>query len=270
LQALLDNQYSVEVLSEHHLSGRMGEYGLIVVPEIETLAPDFRAELLDYVRAGGGLLVVGARAANFFAPELGVDMDGVLEEKTNRFLGFDKCMCALSKIAFQPVWAHADTRPVGRVHVDNDTVLPSSPAATIAPLGKGKISGVYFSFGERYARGQTALLRDFIGALAAELFPQPQVRVEGSHLVDVVLNRQDGQLALNLVNTGGPHANRDVYTYDEIPAVGPLAIRLRLASKPVSVELQPGGQTMEWVYEDGELYLTLPQLAIHEIIWIKA
>ena len=71
LQALLDNQYAVEVLSEHHLKGHLGEYGLVVVPEIESLDPNFRIELLDYVRGGGSLLVMGAKAARLFSPGIG-------------------------------------------------------------------------------------------------------------------------------------------------------------------------------------------------------
>lgn len=269
LQALLENQLSVEVLSEHHLTGRMGEYGLIVVPEIESLAPDFRTELLDYVRQGGSLLVIGGKAARFFTPELGVELEGPFEEKVQRFLGFNGAMTGLSKIGIQPVWAHVDTQPFGRLHLDNDTTFPSNPAATIACLGKGKIAGIYFSFGERYVRGQTALAREFLGALVRELFPAPLVEVRGSHLVDVALNRKDGHLALNLVNTGGPHANRDVYTYDEVPPLGPLQVSLRLPREPRSVQLQPGDRQVEWRYVDGILGIQVPGLPIHEILWIE-
>jgi hypothetical protein len=175
----------------------------------------------------------------------------------------------LSKIAVQPVWAREDTTPFGRLHVDNDSVFPSVPAATIASLGEGRIGGVYFSFGERYMHGQTALTREFLGGLVKELFPNPMVEVRGSHNVDVVLNRKDGRLALNLVNTGGPHANRDVYTYDEVPPTGPLEVLLRLAVQPQKVELQPGDRAVEWRYHAGELRLELPGVAIHDIVWIE-
>ena len=39
LQALLEGQQSVEILGEHHLTGRMADYPLIVVPEWEYLEP---------------------------------------------------------------------------------------------------------------------------------------------------------------------------------------------------------------------------------------
>jgi hypothetical protein len=269
LQALLDNQVSVEVLSEHHLSGKLDAYGLVVVPEVEALAPEFRAELLDYARGGGSLLIIGPKAAALFAAELGVDLEGPLEEKTQRYLGFEGKMSGLSKIAFQPVWAHEDTCPHGRLHVDNDSTFPSTPAATMAALGKGKIGGIYYSFGERYMRAQTALAREFIGGLVRELFPNPAVEVRGSHSVDVVLARKDGRLALNLVNTSGPHANREVYTYDEVLPTGPLEILLRLPARPRGLCLQPGEREIAWDWRDGELRLSHPGLAIHDIVWIE-
>ena len=36
-------------------------------------------------------------------------------------------------------------------------------------------------------------------------FPEPIVEIEGLHNVDVVINKIDGKLAINLVNTSGPH-----------------------------------------------------------------
>jgi hypothetical protein len=153
--------------------------------------------------------------------------------------------------------------------VENDTHSASEPAGSVAALGKGKIAALYFSFGERYLRGQTSLMRDYIGALARELFT-PQVEVRGSHLVDVTLCRQDGHWAVNLVNTGGPHANRDVYTYDEVPALGPLEVSLRLDAQPKGVLLQPGGRNVEWSWAEGMLHVQVPRLELHEIVWIEA
>ena len=76
LQALLESQYSVEVLGEHHLAGRMPEYPLIVVPEWEYLETEFREQLVAYVKAGGNLLLIGPRTAALFESDLGVTLNG--------------------------------------------------------------------------------------------------------------------------------------------------------------------------------------------------
>ncbi|MBM3862281.1 MAG: hypothetical protein FJ395_21880 [Verrucomicrobia bacterium] len=59
LLTLLENQYSVEVLGEHHLSGRMSQYPLIVVPEWEYLEPKFKDQLVAYAKSGGKILLIG-------------------------------------------------------------------------------------------------------------------------------------------------------------------------------------------------------------------
>jgi hypothetical protein len=71
LHALVDSQYSVELVSESHLrGGRMREYPLLVIPECEYLEPAFRNELSAYAKAGGKLLLIGSKAAAMFEEEL--------------------------------------------------------------------------------------------------------------------------------------------------------------------------------------------------------
>lgn len=269
LQALLENQYSVEVLSEHHLKGRMAEYGLIVLPETISLAAEFREELLAYVRSGGSLLVVGAPAALLFARELGIGKAPLRQAKVDRYLNLDGRMTGLGKIEQLIPGPGLRGEAVGLMQEDHDAGLPGEPAASVVKLGKGKLGAVYFSYGERYLAGQTALLRDFMGILAGRLFPNPQVQVSGSHLVDVCLNRKDGHISLSLVNTGGPHANPQVYTYDEVPPVGPLEVRLRLESKPREIELQPGSRPLRWDWRRGAARIQVPQVDVHEVVWVE-
>ena len=70
LQALAESQQSVEVVGEHQMTGRMGEYPLIVVPEWAYLEPKFRDELVAYANGGGNLLLIGPGPAALFAKEL--------------------------------------------------------------------------------------------------------------------------------------------------------------------------------------------------------
>ncbi|MEI7945926.1 MAG: alpha-amylase family protein [bacterium] len=71
LVALLKKQYSVEVLGEHQLTGRMSQYPLVVVPEWEYLDPKFIRELTGYVKSGGNLLLIGTKTAALFQTKPG-------------------------------------------------------------------------------------------------------------------------------------------------------------------------------------------------------
>lgn len=74
-----------------------------------------------------------------------------------------------------------------------------------------------------------------------ELFPDPMVEVKGLRYVDVTLNKINGKLAVNLVNTSGPHDNNDVLVFDEVTPVGPLSVSIRVPEKPKKVTLEPKG-----------------------------
>jgi hypothetical protein len=58
LTGILENQYGVQILSEHHLHGQMSQWPVIVVPGWKHLAPDFCAELVAYAEQGGRLLLI--------------------------------------------------------------------------------------------------------------------------------------------------------------------------------------------------------------------
>jgi hypothetical protein len=70
LTAAVRNQYGVQILSEHHLKGKMSEFPVIIVPGWEYLDPAFRDELAGYAKAGGRLLLIGPGPTKLFASEL--------------------------------------------------------------------------------------------------------------------------------------------------------------------------------------------------------
>ena len=269
LQSLLDSQHSVEIVSEHHLAGRMGDYPLIVVPEWEYLEPSFRNDLTSYVRKGGNLLLVGPKAAALFADELGVRLVGKPEVKITALA--QKGWLAGLETLSQKAEPGGETEPFGRIYYDtrNDMSGPNDPAATIRKLGKGRIAATYLNLGERYLKGRTSLARDFLDDLVGKLFSDPIVEVTGSHDVDVVVNRIHGKLAVNLVNTSGPHENEAIFIIDDIPPVGPLDVTIRQKKKPTSVTIEPGGRAPKYTYSGGTVRLTIPKLEIHDIIVVE-
>ncbi len=267
LDALCDGQQVVEITMEHQLAGRMDEYPAIVIPEWEHLGEEFPNELLAYVRRGGNLLVMGPAAAKNFEKQLGVELLGEPQEK-GRYLEVGRTLGGLATKGVDVKLAKG-TRAIAHWREGNDFVGPRHVAATRRRLGKGSISGLYLEFGKQYERGRTAAMRDFLAAILREVHSEPMVEVTGSHLVDVNLMRKDGDLFVHLVNTAGPHADDKVYTFDEIPKVGPLEISVRLPAKPRALTLEPGAEKLSWKWAKGEVKLTVPPLEIHRAIRIR-
>jgi len=273
LQSLLDAQEAVEITMEHHLSGRMAHYPLIVVPEWEYLDPPFVDELRSYVRGGGNLLLIGPRAAALFAPELQVQFDGQLQQGVRRWLAQSNTLAQGAELGglmtdVQPVALLPGAKAWGALHNANDPSSPTQAAGSIARYGAGRIAATYFNYGQAYSRGAMHRMRDYIHGLVRELFPAPMVEVQGSHNVDVTVNRLGNRLAVNLVNTSGPHADAEVHAFDEIPPVGPLQVKIRYGQRPRRVTLQPAGTGVDYAFNEGEITFTLPRLELHEIIVI--
>jgi hypothetical protein len=268
LQALLNSQNVVDIVMEHHLTNRMSEYPVLIYPEWDTIEPEFKDQLIEYVENGGNLIVISPASAKLFEEELGVTL---LDEPTEEVNGlyFNDWMGGVNSVS-QSVVRKNDVMPFGKIyHADNTLDGESQIAASIRKVGKGKIAGVYLELGNTYIHKSTTVARDFLNGLVRELYPEPVVRVSGSHSVDVSLQKQNGRIAINLVNTAGPHQDERVNVFDDIPVVGPLSISLKVEKKPKSVWLEPAHRQLDYAYENGRLQVTHDRLEIHDIILVE-
>ncbi|MDP3180402.1 MAG: alpha-L-fucosidase, partial [Bacteroidota bacterium] len=98
LYALLDNQLPVEVLMEHHLSGKTSQYPLIVIPECDYLEPELLKELHEYTQNGGNLLIIGTESTKLFQNDLGILSSSLTEEKSQFISAANRLGCINSKI----------------------------------------------------------------------------------------------------------------------------------------------------------------------------
>jgi hypothetical protein len=266
MQNLLSSQYVVDILAEHHLNN-INKYPLLIYPEWETISPELKSKLLDYVTQGGKLLLIGPNSASLFKDELGNTVKEVAEVKNNG-LEYNKWIAELMSLS-QGVNPAPNAKPFGKYYSAINMEGPSEIAATIAPYGKGLLAATYLEIGKASMIRSAPVLRDFLAALVNEIFPDPMVMVSGSHNVDVTLNRKNGALILNLVNVSGPHDNDKVMAFDEITPIGPLKVTIRLAAKPGKVMLQPENIPLAYSWTAGILQCTIPQLNIHEMIVVE-
>ena len=266
LWALLDAQIPTEVLSEQHLTGRMSQYPLIVVSQQDSLTPAFRQELLEYARQGGNLLIMGVETTKNFASELGIRPVGDTTSST-KWVHYNGHTMVVNT-PFLPVQT-AGAQPFGQVrpHEYGGNLLGIA-ASTIA-FGKGKLMGVYADLSQDYIKHQSSKARDFMAVLVGPLLPKPVVEVRGSHLVHVVANRLNNQLAINLINTGGRHADPQVFTYDEVPPLADLTVKVRTDKKPNRIVQQPENKPLSFTYVSGVATLTVPTLAVHSILVVE-
>ena len=269
LHALLELGYSVDVLAEHQLEPRLGEFPLVVVPDSPKLEEGFRQALLEYAEAGGSLLLMGEKCARLFGGAAGVEFEGEAKEAGAEL------DTQGGPVSVGGVWQEVRlvrARPAGMRHPTRDTRKDDGKvAASIAEAGKGKIAAFYGPLADIFFRNHHPWLRQYIGAIVKDLFPNPAVTVTGPAYVDAALRKTaDGQLSLHLLNrTNLPMPDRYEFT-DFIPAVGPVEVEMKCPARPKGVRLVPeaegGGAALKWTWKAGRLRLTVPRLEIHNIV----
>jgi hypothetical protein len=267
LNALLELHYSVDVLAEHQLGPRLGEFPLVVIPDAHRLSPEFKEAAVRYAEDGGSLLLLGAKAARLFEPQLGVTLAAEPKEAPMELA------TPAGPVSVPGVWPQvspATAQAVGFRYPTRDFRGEGHVAATIASLGKGRIAAVYGPVAVGFLRGHHPGIRRFLGEVAGKLFDDPAVTVEAPPTVDLALRlTADGRLALHLLNrTGFPVPDRYNFT-DYLPAVGPIKVLLKVESRPRSVLWMPDGRPLKWDWRDGRLRVEIPSLDVHGVLLIE-
>ena len=265
LHALLNLHYSVDILAEHQLLPRLKDYPLVVVPDSHKLTNDLRQALTDYAVGGGSLLLLGEKCARLFEPALGATLVGT-PAKVAAELGSPANGVTNADGVWQKV-ALTTARTAGHRFPTRDTRKDGEIAATVNAFGKGQVGAVYGPVASIYFRSHHPWLREFIGGLAAALFPDPLVKVEGPPGLDVsVRTTRDGRLSVHLLNTTGmPLPDRYGFT-DFVPPLEGIKLAVRVPARPKAVTWVPDGGALDWSWADGSLKVTVPRLRIHAVI----
>ncbi|MBR4750874.1 MAG: hypothetical protein IK077_03860 [Thermoguttaceae bacterium] len=227
VSCLLENQQSVAVLVTRRLTERMNDFPLIVVAEWDSLEKDLCDQLVQYVKNGGNVLIVGASTKALFQQAL----DEAEQEKATPVEG----------------------------------TVPDGMNCAFYALEKGRIATIDQPITDAYRTDPNPAVRDFVGAVVHELFPNPIVTVEGSRDVDVsVMRTVSGDLTVQLVNASGPH--RIAGIIETIDPTDPIDVTVATEKKPKQVVLQPGDRAVDWNWEDGRVKLRIESVPIHEIV----
>jgi len=265
LNLVLDNQHPVEILMEHTLTGNMEKYPLIIIPECNYLEPAFIQELRRYLTSGGNLLLIGSETAKLFEKELDIKSLKTLNE-TQAFIAVSDKIGAI-RSPLDSVELNPGAKTTSTFYGGSDFRLTGKMiASSVNNVGKGKIAAVYFNAGSDYKEFKSPVLRDFINSNITDLFPDPLIKVTGSHLVHVTLNQLNDRMYINLVNIAGEHTNQNAIGYDEIPAIKDIKVSIQTGQKPKHIILQPGGKEMGIDFQNGISKVVVPELRIHSIL----
>jgi hypothetical protein len=265
LNLVLDNQHPVEILMEHTLKGKMNQYPLIIIPECDYFEPAFMEELRSYVKSGGTLLIMGVETVKLFQKELGIKSLKNINE-TQAFIAASNKIGAI-RSPLDSVVLNTEAKTTSNFYEGSDFRLKGKMvASSFNNIGKGKIAAVYFNAGSDYQEYKSPVLRDFINSTINELFPDQLVKVSGTHLVHMTLNRLNDRMYVNLINIAGEHTNQNAIGYDEIPSIKDITVSIQTGQKPAQIILQPDGKELKVDFQDGISKVVVPEVMIHSIL----
>jgi hypothetical protein len=268
LYSILDGQQSVEILMEHHLTGNMEKYPLIIIPECDYIDTTFKEELISYVKNGGNLLITGPDAALIFKNELGI----LSSEKTSRQGAFITAGGKIGSVKSEllKVRLEENAKILSVFYKGSDFMYPENYASSsVNLLGKGKIAAIYFNTGSSYTEYKTFVIRDFVNETINNLFTDKIVEISGSRLLHVAINMLNDRMHINLINVGGNHSGQNTIGYDEVPSLKEIEVAIKTDSRPRYIKLQPEGKKLKYKYSDGRYIVKIPEIALHSILEVN-
>ncbi|MBQ8232860.1 MAG: hypothetical protein IJZ34_13175 [Lachnospiraceae bacterium] len=274
---LCDIGQSVEIVSEHTLTGNCNQYQMIVVPEIQNeLAKETIEELLEYAEEGGNLVLLGTKTCKVFsefgAPyKVGVVRDEILPVRRMCHVNGlnDQRYFTLNDQQYGCVFAPSEIQAAHGEVIANTCytkVSTKHPLAVMMDFGKGKIVAVGADFGTFYRKEPQYLHRTLMRVIVDKLYT-PKAKLESATgLLELVCLEKNGRLMLQMINANGSHDNINSWTNDHIPPVLDIKLSVACDTKPKKILLQPGNKEIDFEYQDKRAYLEIDRIDIHNVL----
>ncbi len=246
-----DCGYSSEILETHHIE-KFKDYPVIVLAHSTDMEQKTIDALREYAANGGQLLVASPDAAGL--------LGFAVTQPEERLIH----LCDGQRVA--PLFIRsADFKGadevVGEYYLDNYM----RDGAYAAAVKRGNVVALGFDLGNAYPANRTPCIRSFFKSQMARLFPQPLVTVEGSSYAELTITQRDGKLFVHLLNYAGDHNTIGVRSYDEIPALRDLTVRIHTEKEPACVTIQPAHR----VWEGDKRVIRIDKLEVHTILEIE-
>lgn len=269
LNLLLDSQFPVDILMDHHLQNRLERYPLLVIPEWSQIDPAIKNRLTQYVYNGGKLLVIGAEAVANFKNELGVKFTDSIRRDFGLFAGLNGKIIR-TQTNYQPVTATGNSSSLGiELKADDWRYATQNHLASVSPYGKGLMAGIYLNMADFYNKNQNPLSLELVQTVVKMLVPDFICEISGYHKIHQAVTQKNGKTYIHLINTDGPHNNPNVLVYEKIHPVKDIQLKIRVNGAPKAVKLQPSNTPLPYKYQNNKIQLQLPELQVYEIIEIE-
>jgi len=267
LYALLQNHYSVDLLNEHALQQRIRSYPLVILPEPTAIIPALKEALKEYVYGGGRLLISGVDGTRIFKDILDVRSEGPAHEAVYAVpVGGEM-------ESIKGLWRKV--KPAGRARILKSLFSGEDPgrdklpyaAAIVSVYGKGRIVYIPGPIFEFFSQTHYPRIRAFIWQALEALRSPALISVKAPVQIEIAARRRENRILIHFINrsTGYPLSPRNA-AVEDIPPYGPISVTVPLKTRPKSVCLAPGRNSVSWKWIRGKLMVKIPSIHIHQTL----
>lgn len=263
-----------EMIPEYKLAEGEIKSKLLIVENAAALSEKNIKDLQTFTSSGGTILVTGRG----IVPENMWALLGISKPEKEVTIGDLKVTDHNEEYAFNHKLYHTHTNGAEVLLSAKDTRGNEYPFFTSHKVGKGKAMAVMVPLlsqekGKPYKVPAALVKAIFEKALPLE---ERLLVTQSPSNVETVLRQKENKQIVHLVN----HAEGDreliktlwfkYYYVTNIPPVPETSFTLKLATKPVSVKLQPQNQEIKnWQYQNGHLEVMVPSFAIHQMVVVE-
>ncbi|MBR5220841.1 MAG: hypothetical protein IKV66_07650 [Clostridia bacterium] len=259
---VLDGGRPVDVIYDSViLSDALDSYPVILIPELVYLAPEYREAFIHYMEKGGRLIVCGADVCKQFTD--------ITEESSRIF--YMARGCYMHGINGTTVTFGDDMESLIPCYADAmKTDAPAICAAAWKPWGKGALYCIGWDLCSDYQKNRSFVEREFLREVLERADPMPAACVESdAHHIELVPTEKDGVQMLHLINTTELYLDQFTCNHGAYPAVYDVKTAIRCEKMPQKVFLEPSHTELAFTYDGSYVHITVPKVAVHEILVLE-
>ena len=275
LMALCDTGRSVSILHTQIMEQQnLSQYQTLVVTDYVQMEAGVREQLIQYVKNGGKLLIVGAQAAENLGKSLDISMEKGADQPVVVLKGQGAAVemrCPYMRLLNTGTFQMDECEVEGDLDCHNPPptifVAGQIPSFAMYPFGQGSVGVIPVSFGRTYLQDQTWELKHFVMDCAQAL-GMGRAKVNKAGTVELLITEKDNKTYVHLMNLLGEHRSQTVKTFENIPAATDIQVELPLAHAPEFVKLQPENKDIPYERTDHGISISLPMVELYTIIEI--
>jgi len=286
-------------------SADFARYELLILPDCIPLDAPLVKKLRAYVRGGGKLLLSGTSGLNedgtqALLPEMGVKPAGLSPYKTT-YCRFDPQIAdgtapsdhvmyepsvrvtplsgavSLARVVepyFERGWKHFSSH--FQTPGDKLSAYSAAVCSHLSVKRGGAGGAVSFDVGyiaypifSAFANHGNIPCRKLTEKIIDLLLPEPLIKIDGPSSLEATLTRQGSRTIIHLLYYCPERRTPTLDIVEDIVPLYAVPLSLKIARKPASVYLAPGGEKLEFAYALGRLEITVPEIRGHQMIVVE-